>query len=97
MQEFDLIRQWATQKGIYEHSTVKEQTLKLGEEFGELCQAALKSSGEDLEDAIGDMVVVLTNIAHMHGTSLEACVVGAYNEIKDRTGKMKNGSFVKDK
>ena len=42
------------------------------------------------------MVVVLTNLAHLHGTEIEDCISQAYNEIKSRKGKMINGTFVKD-
>ena len=42
------------------------------------------------------MVVVLTNLAHMHGTDIEVCIAQAYNEIKSRKGKMINGTFVKE-
>ena len=48
------------------------------------------------DSAIGDMVVVLTNLAHLGGVSIEHCIESAYNEIKNRKGKMKNGTFVKN-
>ena len=41
-------------------------------------------------------VVVLTNLAELQGTSIEHCIDTAYNEIKDRTCKMDNGTFKKD-
>ena len=46
-------------------------------------------------DAIGDMVVVLTNLAHLNNVNIETCIASAYNEIKNRKGKMINGTFVK--
>ena len=49
-----------------------------------------------MRDAIGDIVVVLTNLAHQRGTHIETCISSAYNEIKGRTGQMINGTFVKD-
>jgi hypothetical protein len=33
----------------------------------------------------------------MQGMNIEDCINLAYNEIKDRTGSMKNGTFVKNK
>ncbi|MCP4322312.1 MAG: hypothetical protein GY787_10775 [Alteromonadales bacterium] len=66
------------------------------EEAGELGRAILKNDDEEFVDAIGDMVVVLTNLAHLGGTTIEECIDSAYNEIKDRKGGMKNGTFVKD-
>jgi len=42
------------------------------------------------------MVVVLTNLAHIKGVSIERCIACAYDVINKRTGKMINGTFVKD-
>jgi NTP pyrophosphatase (non-canonical NTP hydrolase) len=66
------------------------------EEAGELGRAILKNDNAEFRDAIGDMVVVLTNIAHMGGTTIERCIDEAYEVISKRTGKMVNGTFVKD-
>ena len=93
---FDLIRKWANDRGLYEHGDRKTQALKLVEEVGETCRAILKDNDSDIEDGIGDCVVVLTNLAELQGTTIEACIERAYNEIKDRTGKMDNGTFKKD-
>ena len=93
---FDLIRKWADDRGLYKHGDTKTQALKLVEEVGEICRAILKDNHSDVEDGIGDAVVVLTNLAELQGTSIEACIDRAYNEIKDRTGKMDNGTFKKD-
>ena len=95
-QYFDLIREWASDRGLYEHGDRKTQALKLVEEVGETCRAILKDNDSDIEDGIGDCVVVLTNLAELQGTTIEACIERAYNEIKDRTGKMSNGTFKKD-
>ena len=93
---FELIRNWAEERGLYKHGDTKTQALKLVEEVGEICRAILKDNHSDIEDGIGDAVVVLTNLAELQGTSIEACIDRAYNEIKDRTGKMDNGTFKKD-
>ena len=93
---FDKIREWAEQRGIYEHGDPKTQYLKLMEEAGELGRAILKDNEGEQLDAIGDMVVVLTNLAELLGLSIEECVESAYDVISKRTGKMKNGTFVKD-
>ena len=94
--QFDLIRKWAEDRGLYKGGDTKTQSLKLVEEVGEICRAILKDNHSDVEDGIGDAVVVLTNLAELQGTSIEACIDRAYNEIKDRTGKMDNGTFKKD-
>ena len=93
---FDLIREWAEQRGLYNAGDPKTQTLKLMEEAGEICRAVLKKDEPEIIDGIGDCVVVLTNLAHLCDTSIEECIEIAYNEIKDRKGKMDNGTFKKD-
>ena len=93
---FDDIRTWAAQRGLYKKGDTKTQYLKLMEETGELGRAILKNDDVELRDAIGDIVVVLTNLAHLAQTDIESCIDVAYNEIKNRKGKMKNGTFVKN-
>jgi len=93
---FDLIREWAEERGLYLHGDSKTQTLKLIEEAGEICRAVLKGNQDDVIDGIGDCVVVLTNLAELHGVTIEQCIDMAYDEIKNRTGKMDNGTFKKD-
>ena len=93
---YDLIRMWANDKGIYDEGDSKTQYLKLMEEAGELAEAILKEDQPEIIDAIGDMVVVLTNLARMEGHKIEDCVTSAYNVIKERTGQMINGTFVKN-
>ena len=56
----------------------------------------LPTFDEEIVDAIGDMVVVLTNLAHLEGVRIEHCIESAYNVIKHRNGSMKRGTFVKE-
>jgi NTP pyrophosphatase (non-canonical NTP hydrolase) len=93
---FDLIRSWADKRGLYDKGDTKTQYLKLMEEAGELGRAILKNDQDEFVDAIGDMVVVLTNLAELGDTSIEYCTDSAYKVISKRTGKMVNGTFVKD-
>ena len=93
---FDLIRDWANERGLYDKGDTKTQYLKLMEEAGELGRAILKNDQDEFVDAIGDMVVVLTNLAELGDTSIEHCTDSAYKVISKRTGKMVNGTFVKD-
>ncbi len=93
---FQLIRDWAGARGLYSKGDTKTQFCKLMEEAGELGRAILKDDNPEFRDAIGDMVVVLTNLAHMGGTTIEECIDEAYDVISKRTGKMVNGTFVKD-
>lgn len=93
---YDLIRQWADERGIYKNGDTKTQFAKLMEESGELARAILKNDKPEFIDAIGDMIVVLTNLAALEGLKVEDCVVSAYDVIKSRQGKMVNGTFVKE-
>tara|TARA_Y100000385_G_C12723854_1_gene479820 strand:+ start:88 stop:573 length:486 start_codon:yes stop_codon:yes gene_type:complete len=93
---FELIREWADERGLYKNGDTKTQALKLVEEVGETCRAILKEDYVEITDGIGDCVVVLTNLAELHGVSIEECIDAAYREIKNRTGKMVNGTYKKD-
>ena len=92
---FNCIRQWADERGIYDKGDPKTQYIKLMEEAGEVGRAILKQDTNEIVDGIGDMVVVLTNLAELIGVPIEECIQQAYNEISKRKGKMVNGTFVK--
>ena len=94
--QFDLIRKWADERGLYEKGDPKTQALKLVEEVGEISRAIIKDDFDEVIDGIGDSVVVLTNLAELMGVSIEECIASAYGVISKRTGKMVNGTFVKD-
>jgi len=89
------IEQWAIDRDLH-NADPNKQILKLGEEFGELCEGMAKGKHFDIEDAIGDIYVVLTILSMQMGMSVRDCIEIAYNEIKDRKGKMINGVFVKE-
>jgi len=95
-ERFDLIRDWAATRGLYEEGDSHTQYVKLQEECGELAKALLQDDKPEVIDAIGDIVVVLTNLAHLQGYDIEYCIDEAYKVIATRTGKMINGTFVKD-
>ena len=92
---FPLIRDWAQERGIYDKGNSHTQYVKLMEEAGELAEALLKNDRCEIKDAIGDMVVDLTNLAVLEGMQIENCIESAYSEIANRKGKMENGTFVK--
>lgn len=94
---YDLIRQWADERGIYKNGDTKTQFVKLQEETGELARAILKNDKLEFMDAIGDIVVVLTNLAALDGLKIEDCITSAYKVIKSRQGSMVNGTFVKER
>ena len=93
---FNKIRTWAHDRGLYEKGDPMVQYVKLQEEAGELAKALIKDDQPEVVDAIGDMVVVLTNLAQQRGVYIESCIQTAYEVINKRTGKMINGTFVKD-
>jgi len=92
---YNLIRDWANERGIYDKGNSHTQYVKLMEEAGELAAALLNKDKPEIIDAIGDMVVVLTNLAKLEDLDIENCINSAYNEISNRTGVMQNGTFVK--
>ncbi len=92
----DLIRQWAQDRNLIEGSDLKSQFVKLIEEAGELANAIGKKNDIEFADAIGDMFVVLTIMAAQNRMHIEDCIDGAWQEIKDRKGKMLDGIFQKD-
>ena len=71
------------------------QMLKLMEEVGETARALAYGDHEGLKDGIGDCVVVLIILAAQNGLAFEECIDAAWDEIKDRTGKLENGLFKK--
>lgn len=88
------ISSWANDRNIIAGSDTKTQFAKFVSEVGELADNIAK--GRDCRDDIGDCIVVLTIIAEQKGYTLKECIEHAYNDIKDRKGKMINGTFVKE-
>ena len=93
---FDKIRRWGKDRNFYGEggATVQSQFVKLAEEMGEL--AGNIARGKDCTDDLGDMVVVLTHIAKLQGKTIEECIEHSYNDIKDRKGQFREGSFIKE-
>jgi len=88
------IAQWHRDRNLIDGSTDKDQYMKLIQEAGELSDNICK--GKDIRDDIGDMMVVLINIATRNNLSIEECLQIAYDDIKDRKGKMIDGVFIKE-
>jgi len=89
----ELIKQWHCDRNLIDGSTDKDQFLKLIQECGELSDNLCK--GNDIRDDIGDIIVVLINIAERNNLNLTECMQVAYNDIKDRKGVMIDGVFCK--
>ena len=85
---------WHYDRNLIEGSTDKDQVLKLAQELGELSDSVCKS--KDVRDDLGDMLVVMLNIAERNGVILAECLYQAWDDIKDRKGKMVDGIFVKE-
>lgn len=96
MSQFDNIRRWALARNLIEGSTPEKQFTKLIEEIGELATGLAKKRDDLVMDGIGDAVVVLTILAAQRGVNIEACIDMAWDEIKDRKGRMVDGVFVKE-
>ena len=90
----DNIAQWHHDRNLIEGSDDKSQFAKLIQEAGELSDNICK--GKDIADDIGDMIVVLINIAERNNLTIEQCLEKAWDDIKDRKGKMVDGVFVKE-
>ena len=91
------IEDWAIARGLATPPEAdRAQLVKLGEEYGELCQGDLKQRREQIKDSIGDMYVVMTIYCLQHDIDFQECVQSAYDTIKNRKGKTVNGTFVKE-
>jgi len=93
--QFEEVRSWAKARGIYSFGDPKTQTVKLMEEVGEFSKALLNQDIDEMEDALGDMQVVLINLSTLCGFKLEDCLLRAYQTIAERKGDMLGGTFVK--
>lgn len=107
-----LVIKWAVDKKILDKAIPTAQALKTEEEVEELIEACVaqkqgketftNSKGkkvntqEEIQDALGDILVTIIIQAEMQGLKLEDCLESAYSVISKRTGKMVDGQFVKD-
>lgn len=89
------IKVWAENRNLHTADPHK-QTLKLGEEFGELCEGLVKHKKQQTYDSIGDIYIVLVILSIQLEVDIEDCIEMAYEEIKNRKGVMRNGTFVKE-
>ena len=88
--------EWGYDRNLIEGSDPKSQCLKTMSELGELADAINKDDMPEIIDGIGDVMVTLILICEQYNMDLEYCLDKAYNEIKDRKGRMINGTFVKE-
>jgi NTP pyrophosphatase (non-canonical NTP hydrolase) len=88
------VKQWHIDRNLIEGASDKDQVCKLIQEVGELSDNVCKK--RDVADDIGDIMVILINIAERNGLTLAQCLDVAYHDIKDRKGRMIDGIFVKE-
>lgn len=90
----DNVTGWFEEKGLHD---VNMQALKMFEEAGEICHEITRgrTDSKELVDALGDTLVTIIGLCHHLDVPFEAALSLAWNEIKDRKGKVVNGSFVK--
>lgn len=94
-----LINKWGIDRGITKENggSSQKQAIKMAEELDEFSDAVYEGNRIEVKDAIGDMFVVLVQMARLEDINLLEAINAAYDEIKDRKGKMINGIFVKEK
>ena len=86
---------WANERGLLAYGIPCAQFLKTAEELGELAAAMARHDPEKISDALGDVLVTLIILAHLLNHELVTCLAGAYDEIKDRRGHLRDGVFIK--
>ena len=91
----ELVQEWAIERNLQTADPTK-QYLKVVEEVGEIASGLARNKLSEVEDGIGDTIVTLIILAMQLDLKVDECLLTAYNEIKDRKGKMIDGVFVKE-
>lgn len=94
------INEWADERNL-KQADPKIQWMRITEEVGEIRDVLLKPTKFTdpqmaLKDAVGDTLVTIIVLAHQLDLDVTECLSIAYEEIKNRKGKMVNGTFVKE-
>ena len=92
----EMVIKWGDDRGLLSTDNGRNQLIKTFEELGELSRAELKNDTTEMIDALGDVMVTLILYSKIKGLDLTECLNSAYNVIKRRTGKLVNGTFIKD-
>lgn len=92
---FELVKDWGNSHDL--HDPIM-QYAKVNEEVGEIGHELTRNhyDSPELKDALGDSLITLIILSNILGFDLVECLQSAYNEIKDRQGFTKNGTFVKN-
>lgn len=94
------INHWADERNL-KQADPNIQWMRITEEVGEIRDVLLKPTKftepqAALKDAVGDTLVTIIVLAHQLDLDVTECLGIAYEEIKNRKGKMVNGTFVKE-
>lgn len=94
----DKIQAWGIARNITAEggATSLSQMKKLQEELDELKQGLEEGNSKEIVDGIGDMLTVLIQICRLEGLTFGDALTQAWNDIKDRRGRMVDGVFVKE-
>lgn len=94
----EAIIQWAEDRNMIkpDRLTGLAQLAKVTEELGELSAGINKNDEDKTKDSLGDIMVTLIILAQDLNLDLLDCLRGAYNVIKDRKGKVIDGSYIKE-
>ena len=94
----EAIIQWAEDRNMIkpDRLTGLAQLAKVTEELGELSAGINKNDEDKTKDSLGDIMVTLIILAQDLNFDLLDCLNKAYNVIKDRKGKVIDGSYIKE-
>lgn len=89
------VKEWGRERGLDDPVM---QYAKMSEEKGEIASELTRMNwdSDKMKDSIGDTLVTIIIFSDILGLDPKDCLELAYNEIKDRTGKTVNKSFIKD-
>ena len=89
------VEQWFVERNLHTLNGAG-QLMKLTEEVKELEDAFISDDRAEEIDAVGDIMVVLIGYCMQRDLDIMDCLASAYEEIKDRKGKVINDVFVKE-
>lgn len=95
LDNIELVKQWSIDRNLHKQDPLI-QIQKVYEEVDELYFALEANNRKEIIDGIGDTLVTLIVLAQQVGLTIPDCLKTAYEEIKDRKGKIINGTFVKE-
>ena len=89
------VEQWFVDRNLHSLNGAG-QLVKLSEEVRELEDAFISDDRAEEVDAVGDILVVLIGYCMQRDLDIQECLASAYEEIKDRKGKVIDGVFWKE-